>query len=270
MVDEVRKEKPTDEALNAAAATVEDKPIVENKAIQNVIIPDKVEEDKITPKLDDATDENHPTKLGRKVKRLEEDWNSINSKLDLLLSKMGGSESVEEEINEDSIIATADDVLKVFKSQKGKEIYKSLREEETEEENKHRKTYEREYFNTFETFKDNNSDLHKKIVEEMLKNFNVVKTGKPEIDAEINYSNAKASVLSGMISGKKPVKPNVEGDKNKLNIGLDVSTNNDEDRRLDVNLDEYASEFVKKVGMSAESVKKALSGETPVHLVSKR
>lgn len=261
----------TDADLDAALVEVEtiQTPKVETPPV--VVVPPKVE-DVRPPADEEPVDSRERSNLGRKVKRLEDELTNFNSKMDTLLSRFPQPQPAyqqEEEIPE--IIATSEDVLKLLRSPKGKEMYKTLKDEETQEQAKERDKYEREYFIASEKMKDDNPEMHQEIFDEMLKNFNKVRTGTPEIDAELNYTRAKASVLSKRIAAPaKPKPPNVKGGGSAIPAGLSVGSTNDTEHEKELNLDADALEFLKKTGMSMDSAKSALKGDIPMHLVNKR
>jgi hypothetical protein len=269
--DKAVADKPvTDADLDAAHVEVETPQPQQEVAVPEPV-PQKTEAPQSQPE-EEPVDPRERSNLGRKVKRLEDELTNFNSKMDTLLSRLTSPQpQYQQEDEVPDIISTSEDVLKLLKSPKGKEAYKTLREDEAKERETQKEEYERKYFIASEKMKDDNPDMHKEIFDEMLKNFNLVRTGTPEIDAELNYIKAKASLLSKrMAAPAKPKPPNVKGDKNAIPAGLNVGSTNDAERGQEINLDADALEFLKKTGMSMDSAKSALKGDVPMHLVNKR
>jgi len=137
----------------------------------------------------------------------------------------------------------------------------------SEEQNKTmtaQKEYESGYVRHLKTIGgDEDPDLNEEIVKEMMTNFNIRHSNDPQADAERNYYRAARVVLKKATPDKKnPLKG--EKPKGATGVGGDTAL---KDRDLPIpELDEYAKEFVQKVGMKEDSIKKALKGETPLSL----
>ena len=83
---------------------------------------------------------------------------------------------------------------------------------------------------------------------------------------ELNYNKAKSSLLA-----KKMAKPKVPGRHEKAEgTSLSVKSQTDKSESSDVELDDFAKEYVKKTGTSEESIKAALKGEPGAHLMGIR
>ena len=190
--------------------------------------------------------------LGRKVKKLEETLAEMNEALQELRGSRSatGTTTKTEDIPE--YIATPDDVEK----------YLTARERRQLEE---QKAYRGAYAKSFRKVGSEDPDLYEEVFNEMFEHFNVVRTGNPEVDAELNYAKAKASVLAKKTSKPNP-KANVKGGKSEVSTNLSVESRADETPLADVQLDDFAKEFVAKTKMKTESVKDALKSESPIHL----
>lgn len=208
-------------------------------------------------------DQRERSRLGREVKGLKDTVASLKEDLGAVLSKLDRLGPKREVISqgEDSeeipeFIQTREDFLKANRA---------LRRIEQKEQKK----YEDVYVHKIRSLGSQNPDVHKEIFDEMMANFNNVITGDPEYDADLNYTKAKAALLSKKIASAKP-KPNVRGKETVPSTNLSVESREETRESSTPELDEFAEEFRKKTGMKDESIKAALAGETPVHLVGKR
>ena len=117
---------------------------------------------------------------------------------------------------------------------------------------------------------DTPDDIHAEVVAE-LQNvespFNLKRYNNPQLDAQLNYLEAKNSILQKKLSSVKTDKSVFKGKPpDAPPTGTSVSTrtaavNNDLPQ-----LDEASQDFIKKTGMSVESVVKALKSEMPLSL----
>jgi len=108
--------------------------------------------------------------------------------------------------------------------------------------------------------------LHNEIMAELRSStspFNTQHTGNPSIDARINYAEAKAAILAKQVATPKTV---FKGKGAETATGVTASTRTDTVKEEIPELDAKALEFVRYTGMKPESVKAALKGETPFHL----
>lgn len=241
----VTEESVTDEALTAA---LEGKKTSESKPTGKAT--------EAEPELQDEGQEeqgdDHATKtrLGRKVKKLEEvmvtkdEFNQLMSKLDTFMTRPVEIQvSTEQNTEMPEYVATPDDVEKVIQARENR-----IRSEQD--------TYQRAYVSQMVSMSQGN-DAHDDIVKEMMTNFNVRRTGNPQIDAELNYANAKAAVLSRGTIRTVPVK----GD-NVVASGVTHGTTNTQHKVVLPKLSPDAENFVaymRRQGMSEESIAEALS-----------
>ena len=241
--------QPTDADLDSAyrdligGGDVEKKPVVEGEGKPQI-------QEGQSPEPDEQLER---TRLGRRVKKMEGTLDEIRNFMQTLsgpASHPKPSEASGDEIPE--FVSTPADVDKILDNRERRKI-------------ESQKTYETQYFKRLNTFSGEDPDFHEQIVDEMVKNqrFNQILTGNPDIDARTNYAEAKAHLLSQKMS---KVRPNVRGGKPSVSTDLSISSHSDRSVPEDIQLDPVAAEFVKKVGMSKESVNKAFAGEMPVHL----
>lgn len=140
------------------------------------------------------------SRLGRKVKRIEDTFAEAMSKIDALTAAIGKSSivtpvpEVDDEMPE--IITTSEDVQKVIDIRDRKKQMEAQREKDA-------------YFGQFATHKS--EEMYDEVYQEMLKSHNVKVTGKPEIDADINFLKAKNAILSRKLAETAKPRPNSLG-----------------------------------------------------------
>ncbi len=109
--------------------------------------------------------------------------------------------------------------------------------------------------------------LHAEIIAELYKDnspFNVRHSDNPVADARINYAEAKAYILEQKATGNG--KNVFKGKQTNLATGVTATTRQKIQADELPPLDETAKEFVRMTGMSEESVRSALKGDLPIHL----
>ncbi len=211
----------------------------------------KVEVKKDTEIDKDKLDEHKESSaLGRKVKGLEDKFTSVEEKIDMLLD--AGPGKIE---NDDTDIAGLD---RDFIPTTRKELDEYMDKRDKEKANRE-KGYDRKYMTGFGKFKE--EEDYDEVMNELKQNFNFKHTDNGDLDAEMNYLKASRAFYRKKLSGKSPDTPLKGKDpKGPLGVGSDGEPTIVTDTPLP-KLDEYAKDFVSKVGMSDESVKKALNGK---------
>lgn len=113
-------------------------------------------------------------------------------------------------------------------------------------------------------------DIHAEVVAELQRPespFNRKQYFNPQMDAKINYIEAKNYILEKRLSGEKSDKNVFKGKpKDSPATGTSVSTRQATVANELPALDEASQDFIKRTGMSVESVKAALSETLPIHL----
>lgn len=117
---------------------------------------------------------------------------------------------------------------------------------------------------------DTPDDIHAEVVAE-LQNvespFNLKRYNNPQLDAQLNYLEAKNSILQKKLSNVKTDKSVFKGKPpDAPPTGTSVSTRTTTAQYEMPKLDEASQDFIKRTGMSDESVAKALKSEMPYHL----
>ena len=192
--------------------------------------------------------------LGRKVKamedRLDTEMGSLHNKIDQLLNK---DTEVETEYDEDWIPTTRkemDDYLEM-KLQKRDTIQKSNDQK-----------YHRSYQGSVNNYSNEND--YNEICKELEANFNVRRSDNGEVDGQLNYLKASKAYYRKKLS--KPDKENpLKGKGNDLPLGAGVEGEKIIEKEEPMpKLDDAAQEYIKKTGMSKESVIKAMKKELPL------
>ncbi len=121
---------------------------------------------------------------------------------------------------------------------------------------------------------DTPDDIHAEVVAE-LQNvqspFNLRRYDNPKLDAQLNYLEAKNAVLTKRLAtGTKPESVFKGKPKDSPPTGTSVSTRTTTVTDELPPLDEASQDFIKRTGMSVESVKSALKEEMPLHLRGRR
>ena len=205
-------------------------------------------------KLDEEDEHSEKSRLGRKFKRLEEDNQKLQEKLDRLLNTLSKKEPVvedEDEIDDESTVITAKDVKKILEKHEANRSKRQIEDERKATEVQ--QSYEKNYIKKILEFEDEPD--FKVIYDEMYKNYNVKITGNPEADAEINFERATAAFYKKARKEKKvPVKGGKPG-----STGLESPGTKDEPSKKKIELDEFASEYVQRLGIPDDKVQEWLS-----------
>jgi cell fate (sporulation/competence/biofilm development) regulator YlbF (YheA/YmcA/DUF963 family) len=175
-----------------------------------------------------------------------------------------------EEIPEDEVVTTAKDVRRIARADR-------LQEEKEKAEEQTR--YEQGYVSTLAKLRPTNLDskqeveLHESVLDLMEKEWKVFgmrRSDYPDLDAELNYSKAKAAILARKMASPKSIKPNVKSERPVVSTDLSVSTTTETSTLTGLPpLDEHATDYVKylqRQGMKEESIKEAFKGEIPINL----
>ena len=209
----------------------------------------------------EPTDQSERSQLGRRVKRMEDSFNTLAQKLDQYFSVPQQQQYQQQQPDDpqQQIISTAADVYRVLENhEKRKEMS--------------RQQYSNEFLKEVQNLSYDNPDLHAEITREMFEvpnsPFNQYRTGNAVADANWNYSRAMAAVLAKR--NAKPTVPIPQGGQpsrqQQMATGVSLGTRTQTSTAPPVQLDEFAQRFIQKTGMSMESAQRALSGELPPHL----
>jgi len=194
-----------------------------------------------SPKTQDDNAER--SRLGRKVKYLEETITSLTSQLETqtkllqsLVERMSPKEPAKED-DEEEVITTKKDVLRVLTEAEKKRMEEKAR-------------YENNYVKTFQSLLMQEEDgVRSDIYKTWNDKYNAVFTGDPVRDAEIGYLKAKVDVLSRhTYKGKEdtPAQPT-------------KSSPSDYSKRYSLNPE--AMELAQYFGLSDDDIKAALDSD---------
>lgn len=188
------------------------------------------------------------SKLGRRVKYVEELSEKILAALEGIKNPSMYSEVIDNSVAEidRNKPLTVDELDKALE----------LREKRL---NEGRDKYQRVYLdNAYRELGDLGEADQTEVIKVMLDKFNVAQTSDPVIDSRINVLSAKAAWLAGKLgTTKRPVKLKESvGQKAALDT---KSTQRFTNKGVEVKLDEDAAAYAKARGLSEDVIKKALS-----------
>jgi len=189
--------------------------------------------------------DDHPTKLGRRVSKMEERMMEMIDRFDTLMVKMEPGlptripeyEAAQEDIPEhvkETVVAVRKELAK-----------ESQREREMQQK------YAVDYIKAVQKgYGSTDEELHNAIVKELTEtNFQNYKkiTGNPLEDAQINYDRAAAGILRRQRAASK-VAPNVRGDRENPPTDLSSSSRLDAPPERKIELDEFSRKFLRAIG----------------------
>jgi len=190
--------------------------------------------------IEEPTDQRDRSMLGRRVKRNEDIVNTLVSKIDTLVERLGSSQGQTQNYN-------------TYEDQEDEEFFRKADRYEKIKSDRHAK-YESAYLTKIRQLGMGDPD-GREIFAEMQERFNVVRSSNPELDAETNWAKAEASLLRKKFS---PNKPNVRSERNTASTDLGVNATNDSTASQEVQLDPFAQEYVARTGMKKEKIESAL------------
>jgi len=173
------------------------------------------------------------SRLGRKVKGLEDSYGQLSDRIDRLLDRLeaGGTDNTAEEEDDADAFLTPENLPKYLERENNKRA-------------KEQESYQRNFVREFQSIggEDEDFDL---IWDEFLKNHNQVVTSDPKADAQIGYYKAKNAV----ILAKKPEQPKIPGKAKSGTLKTDVNVPNkvQEKQPKPIKLDPIALDVVTNV-----------------------
>ncbi len=259
MVEEIKESPETKE-------TVTDK--VTDEALESALEqPEVIEaepEVKVEPEVrkELPSDQEERTRLGRHLKRLEErldrdklERENLSQKFDEVISRFdrpARGEDTSEEDNEP--VSTVADVRRISRADRINE-----ERERIEEQAK----YEKGYASTLIKFRPQDSSnlgTHREILDLMDKEWEIFgarRSNRPDLDAELNYSKAKAAIFAKKMSTLSP-QPKVGGGKVTASTDLSIESRDIAPGGKEIKLDPLAESFVRSTGMSEKSQREAI------------
>ena len=197
-----------------------------------------------TPAVKPEVPEDHPTKLGRKVKFLEDSLTTVLNKFDTLISRMesgqtGPAAPAHEEPGQVPTYV--------------RETVEYLSKQQKVEQEQQRK-YADGYIAAIRKGEDDiDDDVHAAVEQELLEtNFRLYEkhTGDPVRDAKLNYNIALAKILKQRTSKGKP---NVKGDQETSPTKLSSNSSNAEPAVKRIEPDEFVLKYCRVNGLDPYS-----------------
>lgn len=202
------------------------------------------------------------SKLGRRVSAIEASIQTLVDEMRTVLKPAENQETIESE--EDTWLAENEDEDEFISKRDLPglfEKFETLRTKKEAKVQKERDRYNAEYNAVFQEYgKSTDPELHKQIIDEMIANHNVKRSNNGSLDGELNYLKAKATIIDKKSAETtNPLEKNK--DKDLKNLGGPSDTIATPKESAPIKLDKYAAEFVSQVGLSEDSIKKALEGK---------
>jgi len=219
---DVEEEKPVDEKQEAAQQS-------EGAKAEEAAKPAAAEDE------DAELDHKERSRLGRRVKGLEAKLEEVLS----LLRQQGqqtpsgpvASPATDDE-EPPAVIATIEDLERATKFLEKKKMQE-------------RAAYAARYSEEFLKLGKDDPD-YEEIEKEMMAHHNVVRTGDPRLDAQINFDKARISLYRRRLESKTPPKPNVKGEDTK-GTGVTVTAANISGKGKPVELPDEVRDFVRRI-----------------------
>lgn len=224
------------------------------------------EEEEAQPEPSDNAER---SKLGRKVKYMEDSLNGIKESIDERMDRMEKlfSQGQQQERHEEQFEDDEDEEVVLTKKEMREQMQQLMKEQQTQETNS-QVQYEKGYLSTIKQLgsEEESEEEFNDIYDEMMANFNKKHSDNPEMDAEKNWLRATKSVLKKQAA--KPIKKEnpLKGRKPKSPLGKGGGDTTPDTSPTTPKLDDVAAEFIRKTKMSDEAVADALSGEAPARL----
>ena len=217
---------------------------------------------------EEPSDNAERSKLGRRVSAIESSIQTLVEELRTVIKQTGKEDTPTDE--EEDIWTDEDDENGYVTKKDLTGFYQKLRMQEAKEADRVKSEtdkYNSDYNSVFQEFgKTGDAEFHAEVLQEMKAHHNFKRSNSGLLDAELNYLKAKDAVLQ-----KKATEHENPLDKNKgkdaKNLGVPSDTVVPGKIGALVKLDKYAEEFVSRVGMSEDSVKKALDGNARTGLM---
>ena len=237
---------------------------------------EEVQEEHQEKETEEPVDSAERSRLGRRLKTIEEKFDTFLSRLDAQPQAQQAAPVQNVNYNDNYIQSQIEAAVErgevpatIVTPQDQYVVNNFVNKVQTEME----RQYAIGYINTLKApqLKGTTADdIHAEVVAELQKidsPFNRKQYFNPQMDAKINYIEAKNYILEKKLSGEKTDKNVFKGKpKDAPATGTSVSTRTATVANELPALDEASQDFIKRTGMSVESVKAALSETLPIHL----
>ena len=244
----------TQQDLERAADEVTDSATPEEKASEEIVPQTQGEEQQETIETEETHEEpidhGEKSRLGRKVKGIEDRLNQMMGKLEMLISNPSQTRVPEGQVDDSDEIApgTKGELYAEFDK-----WTKQRESQQTEKDQEYQQVYVRKLT---ELGWDMLEAEYDEIVKELHANHNIRRTGEPEVDAELNFEKAQNAIFRKTL-GKKKVP--VKGEKLTGPLGGPSNTTITERAPASVKLDADAASFAEYLGWDDKKTREALS-----------
>jgi len=183
---------------------------------------------------DAELDHRERSRLGRRVKGLEAKLEEALALLRQQTTAAGKStaSAAEEEEEPPAVIATIEDLERANRFLEKKKMQE-------------RSAYAVQYSDEFLKLGKDEPD-YAEIEKEMMEHHNVVRTGDPRIDAQMNFDKARISLYRKKLGEKSQPKPNVRGEDTK-GTGVTVTAANVSAKGKSVELPDDVRDFIRRI-----------------------
>ena len=240
---------------------------------------EEIREEHQEKETEEPTDNAERSRLGRRLKTIEEQFNTLLSRLDAQpQAQQAPAQNANQNVtyNDNYINAQIEAAVErgevpatIVTPQDQYVVNNFVNKVTTDME----RQYTIGYINTLKAPQLKGTtpdDIHAEVVAELQRidsPFNRKQYFNPQMDAKMNYIEAKNYILEKKLSGEKADKNVFKGKpKDAPATGTSVSTRTATVANELPALDEASQDFIKRTGMSVESVKAALSETLPIHL----
>jgi len=248
------KEPEPDKALSSEVDLKDSKPVVE---------PEKKPEKKEKDPEEEPDEHKERSKLGRRVSGLEQNINTLISKLDELITVQSKvKDEQEDEAEDEPVILTKKELRELIRNEAKHEVKQTKVEDE-----KAKTKYENAYIGQVRKIGGNLPEKQLEVIfKEMYDHHNEIIYNNPEVDADINFHRAVASLAA---KAKPTVKVVPLKKDDPKNLGGPAETTEARKKSAPPKWDEHVAAFAKYHKMTDEQVSEALSGEAPLSLRGK-
>lgn len=228
------------------------------------------EEDVVPP---EPSDNGERSKLGRKVKYIEDTVQSFQESFEEKMNRLEGllvSSNRKQDTDESYLrdYEAGDDEEIIGTKAELKQFLTDYNKETESARQKNQAKYERDYVQTIKRLgSEETEEDHKDIYDEMMSHFNVRHSNNPLMDAEKNYLKATRSVLKKKVAAPVEKKNPLKGNKPKAPLG---AGGNNETMPKKIKpmpkFDAAAQDFMRKSGITPERAAEILDGDAPANL----
>jgi hypothetical protein len=199
-------------------------------------------------------DNSERSRLGRRVKRLEDNIDNALSEMRSMLAQRVTPPPPVEAPQDDVPVTRREtwDVIREYESKKAEESQR----------------YAKDYVRHLTSLGlDYSEEEFNEIAKEHIEKFNIRHSNDPKSDAERNFRAAENAILRKKLQASRTTKPNpLPGNKPTAPLGGPPGAPPPAPAQAKTKLDDDASHFAKALGLSEDWIEDALKGEQPLYL----